>query len=176
MIWGVVGVSLLVIGLIGAVILVGLALPKAHTATSRVTVPAAREAVWELLTDFQNQAAWRPDVKKIEHRADVEEKPAWVEHNSFGKLPMYLQASDEPSRMVTRIIDEGMPFGGSWTYELREIEGGTDVRITENGVVYNPIFRFMSRFVMGYHGTMDAFLKHLNRKFGGRVDPEHVTR
>lgn len=174
MIWGLVGVSFVVLGLIGAVILVGLALPKGHTATSRVTVPAARAAVWDVLVDFQNHAAWRPDVKKIEHRDDVGEKLAWVEHNSFGRLPMYLEASDEPSRMVTRIIDEGMPFGGSWTYELREIEGGTDVRITESGVVYNPIFRFMSRFVMGYHGTMDGFLKNLNRKFGGAVDPEHV--
>ena len=174
MIWGVVGVSLVVIGLIGAVILVGLALPKGHTATSRVTVPAARDAVWEVLTDFQNRAAWRPDVKKIEHRDDVDGKPAWTEHNKFGTLPMFLEATDEPSRMVTRIIDEGMPFGGSWTYELREIEGGTDVRITEDGVVYNPIFRFMSRFIMGHHGTMDGFLKNLTRKFGGSVDPQHA--
>ncbi len=176
MIWGVVGVSLVLIGLIGAVILVGLALPKGHTATSRVTVPAARQVVWEVLTDFQNHAAWRPDVKKVEHRPDAKEKPAWIEHNSFGNLPMYLEASEKPSRFVTRIIDEGMPFGGSWTYELREIEKGTDVRITENGVVYNPIFRFLSRFVMGYHGTMDTFLKHLTRKFGGEIDPEHLTR
>lgn len=87
---------------------------------------------------------------------------------------MYLEASDEPSRMVTRIIDEGMPFGGSWTYELREIEAGTDVRITENGVVYNPIFRFMSRFVMGHHGTLDAFLRNLTQEFGGAEEPEHM--
>jgi hypothetical protein len=176
MLWGVVGAAFVVIGLIGAVILVGLALPKGHTATSRVTVPAVREAVWKVLSDFENHAGWRPDVKKIERRADVEKKPAWVEHNSFGKLPMYLEARNEPSRMVTRIIDQGMPFGGSWTYELREIEGGTEVRITEDGVVHNPIFRFLSRFVMGYHGTMDGFLENLTRKFGGSAEPERVTK
>ena len=114
-------------------------------------------------------------MKRIESRGDVQGRAAWVEHNSFGKLPMYLEASDAPSRFVTRIIDEEMPFGGSWTYELRDVEGATEVRITEDGVVYNPIFRFMSRFIMGHHGTMDGFLKNLTRKFGGTVDPRHAN-
>jgi hypothetical protein len=76
--------------------------------------------------------------------------------------------------MVTRIIDEGMPFGGSWTYELSDSDGGTEVRITEDGVVYNPIFRFVSRFVMGHHGTMDGYLTNLGRKLGTDGPPEHV--
>ena len=36
--------------------------------------------------------------------------------------------------------------------------------ITEDGEVYNLIFRFMSRFVFGHTATMDAFLKNLERR------------
>ena len=36
--------------------------------------------------------------------------------------------------------------------------------ITENGEVYNPIFRFLSRYVMGYTATMDRYLQAVQNK------------
>ena len=33
--------------------------------------------------------------------------------------------------------------------------------VTEDGWVANPIFRFVSRFVMGHHATMDGVLKQV---------------
>ena len=41
---------------------------------------------------------------------------------------------------------------------------GTRVSITERGEVYNPIFRFLSRFVFGHTGTMETYLRDLARK------------
>jgi hypothetical protein len=32
--------------------------------------------------------------------------------------------------------------------------------------VGNPIFRFVSRYVMGHHATMDGMLKEVAKKFG----------
>ena len=46
--------------------------------------------------------------------------------------------------------------------------------MAEDGEVYNPIFRFVSRFVMGHHATMDRYLRNLGRKFGGEQQPVHV--
>ena len=40
------------------------------------------------------------------------------------------------------------------------------VTLTEAGEIYNPIFRFMARFVFGYSGTIEAYLKALHAKFG----------
>jgi len=176
MMWAIGGVIALLVGLVGVVILVGLALPKAHTASSRILVKASPEETWKTLTDFQNHHTWRPEVTKTERRSDFDGKPAWTEHNKFGPLPMVVEEFDPPSRMVTHIIDDGMPFGGSWTYELGNSKDGTVVQITEDGMVFNPVFRFMSRFVMGYHGTMDTVLKHLARRFGEESEPEHVAQ
>ena len=39
------------------------------------------------------------------------------------------------------------------------------VRITEDGEIYNPIFRFVSRFVMGYETTMKQYLSSIGRRY-----------
>jgi hypothetical protein len=67
-------------------------------------------------------------------------------------------------RLVTRIADKALPFGGSWTYELTPTQTGTSLRVTENGEVYNPVFRFMSRFVFGHQRTMDGYLADLEKR------------
>ena len=54
---------------------------------------------------------------------------------------------------------------------LLESDGATTLTITEEGEIYNPVFRFMSRFIFGYHGTQHAFLKALGTKFGEEVRP-----
>jgi hypothetical protein len=69
--------------------------------------------------------------------------------------------------MVTRIADQGLPFGGRWTYELAPSNAGTRVVITEDGEIYNPIFRFMARFVFGYAGTLETYLSQLQARMGG---------
>jgi len=70
---------------------------------------------------------------------------------------------DKPSRVV-RITDESLPFGGSWPYELEPGAAGTRLAIREEGEVYNPVFRFMSRFVMGHHSTIDQYLEALQTR------------
>ena len=73
--------------------------------------------------------------------------------------------------MVTRITDKSLPFGGSWEYLVTSEGTGSRVQITERGEVYNPVFRFVSRFIMGHSATASAFLKALGAKFGGQVSP-----
>jgi hypothetical protein len=71
---------------------------------------------------------------------------------------------DPPRRMVTRIADEGLPFGGTWTYELELAAGWTCVTLTEDGEIYNPFFRFVARFILGYDATMRTYLDGLEAR------------
>jgi hypothetical protein len=70
---------------------------------------------------------------------------------------------------VVKIADPKLPFGGTWTYEVIPSEGGTRLRITERGEVYNPIFRFISHFIIGQTRTMDEYLAALGRKYGEAI-------
>jgi hypothetical protein len=70
---------------------------------------------------------------------------------------------------VTRIADPNLPFGGTWTYEIRPGNGGATLTITENGEVYNVIFRLVSRLT-GHDKTIRIFETDLAKKFGQPVE------
>jgi hypothetical protein len=69
-----------------------------------------------------------------------------------------------------RIASENVPYSATWTYLLRADGGHTVVRIREDGEVYNPVFRFVSRFVIGQTRTMDAYLRALGKATGENVE------
>jgi hypothetical protein len=156
-------------GVVAVVALIGASLPVAHSAsrTSRINLPP--EALYALLIDVDRYPTWRTDLKKLERLPDRDGHPAWVETMRTGRIPMYFERMERPSLLVGRIADPSLPFGGSWTYHISPASGGSDLTITEDGEVYNPIFRFMSRFVFGHTATMEAFMKDVAAKTAQRT-------
>lgn len=163
--WILLAIGLLVV-IVAVACAIGAMLPARHKASRAGSVPASPEAVYAVLAGPPD---WRTGVKSFGVLPDVDGKKRWWEADDYGKKITYeLVEAAPPHRMVTRIADDGLPFGGTWTFELRPAEtGGTDVRIIEDGVIHNVIFRFMARFFFGYERTMDEFLRDLRVKFGG---------
>ena len=71
-----------------------------------------------------------------------------------------------PSRRVTRIAEKNLPFGGTWTFDIAPSPEGSVVRITEDGEIFNVIFRFMARFLFGYTSSIEGCLRDLGQRFG----------
>jgi hypothetical protein len=159
-IWIVVALGIIV----GLIALIGSRLPKGHTVTRTARVRLPPDALYTLLSDVDRYRTWRSDVKRLERLPDREGRPSWIEETSSGKIPMYFERMERPSLLVSRIADATLPFGGTWTYRITRADDGSDLSITEDGEVYNPIFRFMSRYVFGQTATIDAFLKHLQAR------------
>jgi hypothetical protein len=86
------------------------------------------------------------------------------EESGSDTLPLRVEEFEPPLRLRMRIDDRSLPFGGTWTYTLRPVEGGTELTLVEDGEVYNPVFRFMSRFVFGHHATIDRYLADLRKR------------
>ena len=145
---------------------VGTLLPVDHQAQVSFEVGAPIETVWKLITDVERFSAWRPDVDEVERLPDTNGLPSWNERGSSGTLPLVVEQQEPPHRLVTR-IKEGLPFGGTWTYEIRSTDDGSELKITEHGFVDNLFFRFMARFVFGYERTMRTYHDSLAGKFGG---------
>lgn len=151
---------------IGLVVLVGYAQPVEHVAAARADVPAEPPVVFEAIVSYERHPDWRPSVDSVRALDRPDGDPGWVEFGSAGPLPMELTESRSPEHIVTTIAPGDLPFGGTWTYDLEPTETGTRVTITERGEVYHPIFRFVSRFLIGHHATMTTFLEDLGRHFG----------
>lgn len=166
-------VAPLVVGLVAAlgfVILVGSFLPRDHVATRSARYAAAPQAVWDIVSDFPSHPSWR-GVKSMEQLPDRDGHAVWKEVGSWGDaMTVEVQTLDPPRRMVTRIADDSLPFGGTWTYELTPDGGGTRVRVTEDGFVKPAAFRYISRLT-GHTGTMEKYLRALGRKLGEDVTP-----
>lgn len=158
-----------------AVVGIGAALPRAHVASRTVRLPASRERVWALLTDPAGFPRWRDDVRSVDLLPPRDGRAAWREHSRHGRITFEVVSSNPPHALTTAIADRDLPFGGTWEYALTPDGDGTRLVVTERGEVYNPIFRFMSRFVFGHTATIDAFLRALGRALGATVQPVDAT-
>lgn len=150
---------------------IGFSLPVAHTARRTIVLRAAPADVWATISDVGAYPAWRPDVDSVEMLAPVGGRQAWRETGSNGEITYAMTRVNPPSTMVTRITDRDLPFGGEWHFAVAREGTGTRVSITEHGEVYSPVYRFVSRFVMGHTSTIDAYLRALGAKLGETVEP-----
>jgi len=150
--------------LIVLVIVVGYTLPVGHRASRTVTLSATPDQVFLVITDFRDYPEWRSDVERIEVSGGPGVGQLVRESGPSGDIPYRVEVL-ESNRLVMRIADPDLAFGGSWTYTLEPTAtGGTTLTLTEDGEVYNPIFRFMARFVLGQYTTIDAYLADLSAR------------
>ena len=148
------------------VLLIGWSLPVAHRVTREATYRATPAQVFSLITDVKAFPQWRPSVTQIEVLPAADGRSQFREIGKNGTILFEIDSAQPDQRLVTRIADRSLPFGGKWTYELTPRGDSTNLRITEDGEVYNPLFRFVSRFVMGHTATIDEYLADVGRRFG----------
>ena len=165
-VWIVIGVLAL---LIGAMAAIGAMLPRGHRATRKARFQQSPEAIYAAIAGPPD---WRSDLKGFGNLPDKGGRKQWWEESQGQKITFELVEDTPPSRRVTRIADQSLPFGGTWTLEIAPDAGGAALRITEDGEVYNVIFRFMSRYVFGQTGSIEKYLRDLGRKFGEQVEIE----
>ncbi len=143
---------------------IGALLPIQHSASRRANVNAPPETIWRLITDVDRFPAWRSGVKSVQRLPERDGRPQWIEETTSGRITLAVDSMEPPRRLVVRIADPELPFGGTWTYELAPAGRGTTLVITEHGEIYNPLFRFMARFVFGYEGTLASYLEALQKQ------------
>jgi len=142
-----------------AVVLIGYALPKEHVASRKIVLRASPEDVFALIA---GPSVWRG----MKYEPLSESPLKWRETEKSGDAITYERIETIPSKkIVNRIADPKLPFGGSWIYELAPDGNGTSLTITENGEVYNPLFRFVSRFIMGHTATIEKYQRDLAAHF-----------
>src|ERR1051326_682305 len=158
---------IVVLSLAGLLILsgvIGALLPQKHRVSRTITLHQPAEVVWNLIS---GPPTWRPDIRKYEELPPHEGHRMWRETDKRAQTITYEAIESwPPRRLVTHIADPELPFGGTWTYEITPGASGCSLTIAEEGEVYNPLFRFVSRFIMGHTATIDAYLKAVQTKIG----------
>lgn len=161
---------------LGLAYLIGSLLPREHTARVDAVIPGSRADVWSAMTEPDAFPRWRPGVEEVEVLEEGPEAPIrWREEGRTGSMILEVVGRDPPGRLVVRIADPELPFGGRWIYELEPVAGGTRVRITEEGTIENPLLRFLARFVLGYEATMRDYLEGLSERMADGAEEGGAT-
>ena len=154
-----------------AILVIGVLLPKKHSASVRAQYRATPQQIYDAIVDVERGPEWRTGLDSVQV---LERTPLkWRESAEWGTLTMVMDEASPPSRVVSRIADEGEGFGGTWTYAISPGANGAGATllITEDGEVYNPLFRFMSKFVFGHYTSLETYATDLGRRFNETVQP-----
>ena len=164
-----IGGGLVLLG--GVIALIGAMLPVRHRSTRRARYKASPDAVYAVLAGPPD---WRTGIKSYGVLPEQDGRRRWWEQDSHGQKITFELAEARPSeRLRVRIAEAGLPFGGTWTFDIAPAaDGGSELRVTEDGEVYNVIFRFMARFFFGYYASIETYLRDLGVKFGQPVNIE----
>jgi hypothetical protein len=158
--------------LVALIAIAGALLPREHVATRSASFNRPRAELYALARDFAAAPQWRSDVKSVELLPPRDGRVCYRETTRHGALTFVVLEDRPPEKLITRIDDAGLPFGGTWTFEFAAHDArAATLRITERGEVKNVIFRFLARFVFGYTKTMETYLRDLGRTLGEQIQP-----
>jgi len=160
-----------VVLLVGLMAGIGAMLPMRHHGTRKARYRVAPDALYAVLIGPPD---WRTGVKSFGVLPDREGRKQWWEEDTHRQKIVYELVEAVPAeRIAVRIAGEGLPFGGTWTFRIAPLAGGgSELRIDEDGEIYNTIFRFMARFFFGYTASIEGYLRDLGAKFGEPVSIE----
>ena len=164
-------IVLSLIGVVGLVLLIayadGKTLPVDHSVTVTGTVAAPPARVFALITSVSNGPAWRHEVKSVEVLPPDNDRDAWIEDLGQGVKMHFLAITTvpiDPAGHALRKVELKDPqYGGTWTYDLSPGPDAntTTLRISEDGYINPPIYRFMMAHIFGPTRNLDQYLQDI---------------
>lgn len=165
-------VMALLVSLVIATLVGGLATPRKHIVGRTLALRAAPENVWALIRAVKEYPNWREEILSVEESPGIDPHPAWTEIGRQKSLSYIAVTDDPPHRFTARIMDDDLGYSGEWQYVITPSATGTCLTITEHGEVGNLMFRFISAHLIGHTRTIDAFLRDVALELGELAKPE----
>lgn len=161
-VFGIIVLVLLIAG--GLIYADGARMPATHTVSVTGVVAAPPEKVFALITDVKNGNTWRPQVKSVTTLAPDNGRDHWVEHLAYHQYMTFLAVKTVPPTLRQVRLDEPhAAYGGTWTYELSPgpDAASTTLKITEDGYINPPLYRFAMARVVGPTKNLDDYMKDI---------------
>lgn len=162
-------VAVVLIVLAALLLIVGLLLPTTHVVVVESRYRASASDIYATINDVGTAGTWRSGLEQVQVLSGPGEPLKWREVADWGTLTFVQEINEPDRRIVSRILDEGQGFGGTWTFDITAAPAATVLRITERGEITNPLYRFMSRFVFGYYRGLETYARDLGQRFGEEV-------
>ncbi|KAI8139155.1 hypothetical protein BJV82DRAFT_628360 [Fennellomyces sp. T-0311] len=143
---------------------IGLLLPASHIVSRTRPFRASQADLWTVLTNISDHTQWRPRLTQVNILEQNDDRIVFEEHTRKRKI-VVIHVEQVPFSKLLRILQEIPTFSGSWTFELLPLDdGGTSLKITQQGLIKKPMLRVIHMLVLGLHRRIDLFLNDLDTK------------
>ncbi len=151
----IVGGVIVVALFVGSLAAVGASRPRDHEVSRTVVLPMPPAELFPILEDVEAFPCWRSNVDRIEVLGATPLR--FVEHGDGEAITYAVEERVAGERLVVRIDDDALPWGGGWTYELVPNQGGTTLTITERGFVDGVVLRGLVTLLMDPSDSITRF-------------------
>jgi len=153
----------------------GSLLPREHHVAIKARFNQSAEELWRLVSDFEHAPQWNTHLQSAKRLPDRNGNEVW-EENYDGKVFIFETTENTPPRRISRkILNDDLPYGGTWTFEVVPDGNGAILVITDEGFIDNPGLRFMAKFFMGQGATIAGYMQAFGRKYKEALKIEVVT-
>ena len=143
-------------------LIIAFSMKKDAHISRNIFIKAPIAKVWATVTDTLQQIKWRKDLQRVEIRDDAQ-GGVWVEIFKNGEqIPKRLLKSTQHKLLEIEIIPE-RGYAGHIKIEFTPSQAGTTLRITEHGIVTNPLKRPFANISKKLEKRLDAYQDNLKR-------------
>jgi uncharacterized protein YndB with AHSA1/START domain len=155
----------------------GSALPEEMITIRGAQYKAPPEELWELVTNYPEMRRWNDSIDNVTALPDPETKETlWDMTDSDGRHLVLKVVVSEPMKLHrAEIIENDLPFLGSWQFEFTANDKGTWLKLTEHSRITNPFLRFATYYVLGSDYGTNAFLQAIGRHFLQEVEIKELA-
>lgn len=156
------------IGLLVGSLGIGLLLPNHHCEQMVRTYRSSPEAVFEVLTDLDAMPNWRRDLDAVERLPGTPGTVRWREWDRRRRATALERTEAIPPSRFVVALAAGQASRVRWTYQLRPVERGTEVSITEDRHIGNPAGRTFVKLFGASRVRVEGWADDLEVRLNGR--------
>lgn len=150
-----------ILAILAIVLVIGLFLPKERSFTKTAVLNSDVTKVFNIVTDFKNQAAWRNDVKEI----IIIDSISWTEVPKKGTAIAFKIKKKVENEIFEIEIIEPKNFNGYWVGTFKQTKPNqTAIEFKEVVTISNPFFRTLSYLFVNLDQTMELYIQNLKEK------------
>ena len=162
--------AVLLVVAVAIVYAIGARLPVTHSVSVTGIVPASPARTLAIISNVGDGAAWRSEVKSVKVLPPEDGKDHWIEDLGRGMKMDFVATGTQPlsadGHAVRTIFLKDPNYGGTWTYDVSHgpSPNQTTLKITEDGFIHSPIYRFAMAHFFGPTRNLKIYIKDIQKK------------
>jgi uncharacterized protein YndB with AHSA1/START domain len=143
----------------------GSSLPEEMITVRGAQFKAPVDEVWDLITNYEQLPRWNDGIASVTPIPEPQTKETlWdIVDNDDRHMLLKVTHSEPKIRHRAEIMENDMPFRGSWQFTLTPNDEGTWLTLEERSIIKSPFLRFLTYYVLGSDYGIRAYLESMAR-------------